>query len=147
MNPLDIRFKDLDFPDDFLTARLKYCVRDANMETLGDIVKWAPYEWLRVPNFGLKSLKRLEEKLAEYGLMLRDRDGDTQFQQKIFVARWQPIATAPRDGTEFLASQNGAIDVVMWIDGRGFREAGGVQMHPDHWMRLPDPPEVYYDAP
>lgn len=53
---------------------------------------------------------------------------------------WRPIETAPKDGTEILASECGAIDVVKWWKG-GFREANNLRMHPDVWMPLPEPPK------
>ena len=70
-----------------------------------------------------------------------------------YAQRWQPIETAPRDGTrilfytphdpetgwlEFVAEshydKHGLVDtfVSQWQDG----------LEPTHWMPLPDPPEV-----
>lgn len=70
MNPLDVLLDDVDLPNDFLTKRIRWCVYNENMKTLGEIIKWPAYEWLRIPNFGIKSLARLEKALAEYGLEL-----------------------------------------------------------------------------
>jgi hypothetical protein len=62
---------------------------------------------------------------------------------------WQPIATAPRDGTPILAvDANGQIAVVAskWLKNRQhfthwyapiYDEA---VMNPTHWMPLPKPP-------
>jgi hypothetical protein len=66
------------------------------------------------------------------------------------VEGWMPIATAPKDGSEFLAYRRGAIatasrvprdDCEMWVFG-GYSAA--VECWPDikptHWMPLPPPP-------
>jgi hypothetical protein len=47
---------------------------------------------------------------------------------------WQPMSTAPTDGTWILTySQDGVIRVAMWIEGA---------IHePTHWMPLPPPPK------
>lgn len=63
---------------------------------------------------------------------------------------WQPIESAPRDGTSVLAiwcydpddPEKGSLthDVVRWCgwwDSNGF-----TQPEPSHWMRLPDPPRA-----
>lgn len=63
---------------------------------------------------------------------------------------WQPIETAPKDGTEFLAfyppgdyeDEDGTFDISWWDNTstreRGFLMIGGVE--PSHWMPLPPPP-------
>jgi hypothetical protein len=55
---------------------------------------------------------------------------------------WQPIETAPRDGTEILV-WGGGHDVasVWWQDGdEDVWFNGDVIVHPTHWMPLPKPP-------
>ena len=70
---------------------------------------------------------------------------------------WQPIKTAPKDGTEILAleyhgSPNprltiAAYAVVMWIPDDGWRDcsdmgaAGLYPFEPQYWMPLPEPPK------
>ena len=84
-------------------------------------------------------MKRIEitdlerRKLAEAGA------------QSIKSSRWQPISTAPKDGTEILAyadnkGQKGERMVLYW--DRGFWLWGAIAIHdPTHWMPLPEPPE------
>ena len=60
---------------------------------------------------------------------------------------WQPIETAPKDGTEVLLCEplSGGYHFIVvgafwrqldWITG------GGRQVDPTHWMPLPAPPEI-----
>jgi hypothetical protein len=61
-------------------------------------------------------------------------------------SRWQPMETAPRDGTRFLGCEPGyGVFIVSWqkhrgpvdeVDGRGWLAGEG----PTHWMPLPEPP-------
>jgi hypothetical protein len=66
---------------------------------------------------------------------------------------WQPIETAPKDGTELLGYQPAratiaaAIYVMRWedrgISGPAWYESeseGQERFFPTHWMRLPPPP-------
>lgn len=59
--------------------------------------------------------------------------------------QWQPIETAPADGTEFLAFSDGSYDVA-WCgrdkeDGSPNWFNGDVSVRPTHWMPLPEPPK------
>jgi hypothetical protein len=63
---------------------------------------------------------------------------------------WQPIETAPKDGTRFLApSIDGrTVTIGLWSDQWGgywddltVGHLNG-QWHPTHWMPLPPPPEA-----
>ena len=58
---------------------------------------------------------------------------------------WQPMNTAPRDGTEILASDYDAIEIVSWVGPRfDVRITGewtnreGEAMYPAWWQPLPD---------
>lgn len=63
---------------------------------------------------------------------------------------WQPIETAPKDGTAIIgfdaareSSQpalNG-VEFMRWVDGV-WRDPETWTCHPTHWMPLPAPPEV-----
>lgn len=59
---------------------------------------------------------------------------------------WQPIETAPHDGTSVLAwiphPHSGWVEIVWW-DGRFFDAARYLDTYeqPSHWMPLPDPPK------
>lgn len=61
---------------------------------------------------------------------------------------WQPIETAPRDGTPVLAACDGHVDILAfdtWTDLDG-RDVGhwitneGRIKRPQHWMPLPEVP-------
>ncbi len=64
---------------------------------------------------------------------------------------WQPIETAPKDGTPFLAfgispgqykfEYGDDIGVTRWKVGYGGSWSGG-PAYPTHWMPLPPPPEI-----
>ena len=61
------------------------------------------------------------------------------------AAMWQPIATAPKDGTEALVYDAGAIVIALWSteDGQsGWWDNGIMNPSPTHWMPLPAPPEA-----
>lgn len=64
-------------------------------------------------------------------------------------SQWQPIETAPKDGTSFLACNSKVIDwyqVVFYDDenpSAAWAVADGPNYHQamfTHWMPLPDPP-------
>lgn len=61
--------------------------------------------------------------------------------------QWQPIETAPRDGTEILAVESGSISCVRYIQNVGWRDysdigAAGIDpLEPTHWMPLPCAPK------
>lgn len=57
------------------------------------------------------------------------------------MSDWQPISTAPRDGTAFLAF-DGEINVGFWDRAASsWSISGEFTFHPSHWMPLPQPPE------
>lgn len=68
--------------------------------------------------------------------------------------KWQPIETAPKDGTRVLAvgHRGSNIDVIEWGNGRylgrvkGYNQAWvnnpGVEVNPTHWQPLPPPPAI-----
>jgi hypothetical protein len=60
------------------------------------------------------------------------------------MSEWQPIETAPKDGTEFLAFQPGwELDFAWWDQARGmWMDRHGDQTVPTHWIPLPPPPEA-----
>jgi hypothetical protein len=64
------------------------------------------------------------------------------------IGEWQPIETAPKDGTNFLACSeassvflahyaNGIVDSSSWGDDYGYMERRAT-----HWMPLPAPPST-----
>jgi hypothetical protein len=65
-------------------------------------------------------------------------DGDTS-------TAWQPIETAPKDGTDILLSdgvevtQGGWVAAVSMVGGAGWWSVAG-DLRPTHWMAFPAPP-------
>ncbi len=53
-----------------LSIRSNNCLKNAGIETLGDLVRRTEEQMLETRNFGKKSLEEIREKLAEYGLSL-----------------------------------------------------------------------------
>lgn len=59
-----------------LSVRSSNCLKNANINILGDLVRKTEDEMLQTRNFGKKSLEEIREKLAEYGLKLGMKDVD-----------------------------------------------------------------------
>ena len=64
------------------------------------------------------------------------------------VTDWQPIETAPKDGTKFLAYEGGAENKhyeCWWQDDfsnwSGWQDWWDSEPEPTHWMPLPEPPK------
>lgn len=68
------------------------------------------------------------------------------------MSGWQPIETAPRDGTRLLLWWNERAMISFWADRVGFKgwqpvsgevlNVGNRAMwNPTHWMPLPEPPK------
>ncbi len=63
---------------------------------------------------------------------------------------WQPISTAPKDGTTILAWQDSRVRLLRWKRVEGFPDGGYwdewharlSHVPPTHWMPLPEPPEA-----
>jgi DNA-directed RNA polymerase subunit alpha len=53
-----------------LSVRSVNCLKNDNIEYLGDLVQKTEAEMLRTPNFGRKSLNEIKEVLAQIGLHL-----------------------------------------------------------------------------
>lgn len=73
-----------------------------------------------------------------------------------YCPRWQPIETAPKDGTEILVFVGGTIIIGSWSNGSVLRDEGwydaeaGVKfvnglLDPTHWQPLPSPPREPVD--
>ncbi len=65
----DIPIKDLEF-----SVRSLNCLQQENIRTLGELAQKRASDLLAIKNFGKKSLYEIREKLAQYGLSLRDDD-------------------------------------------------------------------------
>ncbi len=62
-------------------------------------------------------------------------------------SEWQPIGTAPKDGTKILIFEAyvgtaGIMRVSRWRDDTIPSGWMGAENTPSHWLPLPDPPEV-----
>src|SRR6476659_3674689 len=53
-----------------LSVRSYNCLKNANIQTIGDLVQKSEAEMLRTKNFGRKSLNEIKEILANMGLSL-----------------------------------------------------------------------------
>ncbi len=59
-----------------LSVRSSNCLKNADINILGDLVRRTEDEMLQTRNFGKKSLEEIREKLAEFGLKLGMKDVD-----------------------------------------------------------------------
>jgi hypothetical protein len=67
------------------------------------------------------------------------------------MSDWQPIDSAPKDGTEILGHNDGVYAIVSWqthrtmtgIYGNWADRAGYLESYerPTHWQPLPEPPK------
>ncbi len=64
---LEYRTDDLDF-----SVRTYNCLRKAHVETLGELVQYSEADLLGIRNFGRKSLNEVLEKLASFGLKMKE---------------------------------------------------------------------------
>ena len=62
---LDILIDDME-----LSIRSVHCLLNANIVTIGELVKLTQYDLMRLPNLGRKSLREIREELANYNLAL-----------------------------------------------------------------------------
>jgi proline-rich tail region repeat protein len=59
------------------------------------------------------------------------------------MSEWQPIKTAPRDGSWFLGGAHGCSPIIAYWSGWDLdvKDArSGSRVYPTHWMPLPVPP-------
>jgi hypothetical protein len=73
-------------------------------------------------------------------------------QHEVEMSEWQPIETAPKDGTTilaFFADRVGYVarqdvQAVAWRENDGWAstQTGWTLAWPTHWMPLPDPPKA-----
>lgn len=62
--------------DEFdLSVRTRNCLKNADIKTIGDLIKKTEQEMLRTKNFGRKSLNELKKVLSEKGLGFRGQEG------------------------------------------------------------------------
>lgn len=72
--------KILDTPIDAinLTLRSFNCLKRAGIDTVGDITRRAYSEMFKIKNFGKKSIKEVEDKLAEMGLSFSEESEEPE---------------------------------------------------------------------
>ena len=61
------------------------------------------------------------------------------------MSEWQPIETAPKDGTMILAFGKQEIYLIFWVKGYWINREYDYLVPNDtytHWMPLPNPPEM-----
>jgi hypothetical protein len=58
------------------------------------------------------------------------------------IPKWQPISTAPKDGTNILIfeADEGTVRISRWRDDTIPTGWAGSDRAPSHWLPLPDPP-------
>jgi DNA-directed RNA polymerase alpha subunit len=69
-NPNDLSIEELE-----LSHRSKNCLRSANIQTVGDLVKRTEIDLWKIQNFGRKSMNEIREVLSMLGLSLREASG------------------------------------------------------------------------
>lgn len=57
-----------------LSVRSYNCLKRANIQTVGEMIKYSEHDIMNVRNFGKKSLDEINEKLAALGLSLRKEE-------------------------------------------------------------------------
>lgn len=71
---MDLRNKPVDELE--LTVRTYHCLKNANIQTIGELLARTEWDLLRSKTFGRKSLNEIRKVLSDFGLRLRTRDDD-----------------------------------------------------------------------
>lgn len=72
----------------------------------------------------------------------------TEYIRADLVPQWQPIDTAPKDGTYVIGLFNGLVAQMKWSNGSGshcyhwMALGRWTPIDPTHWMPLPEPPKT-----
>ena len=78
-----------------LSVRSYNCLKNANIQTIGDLVQKTEAEMLRTKNFGRKSLNEIKEILGEFGLefgMRFDAEGRLLMpRDSAFLSDWMTL--------------------------------------------------------
>ena len=73
MNNLDRKVDDLELP-----IRVMSGLKTNGIDTVGDLVKLTEVEFLRTPNFGMKSLNEIKEVLSGMSLEMGETNGEAK---------------------------------------------------------------------
>lgn len=99
--------------------------------------------------FTLDGKSRLVPVEPTYDMAILSLDGGLDYRLGVKAAPpppqqspWQPIATAPKDGTEILMLRPSGKRIVVWWDANGWKSGDGVghlALTPHaKWMHLPE---------
>lgn len=61
----------------------------------------------------------------------------TRLREAATLLRWQPISTAPKDGTRMLGCSGSSVMIVVYRRGSWESDAGEYCSPPTHWQPLP----------
>jgi len=140
-----------------LRERIHQCLWREGIKTLGDICAKTDYELLRVPNFGVQSLMDVKNALLVFNLELAKNPSEHK-KHPCLLARWQPIETAPKDGTIILATNSEWVATMSFMSTSSSNTSDGyfhfrgvfgssknfdLSNQPTHWVRLPRPLEPH----
>ena len=119
-----------------------------NIRTLGELSQKTEKEMLQMIGVGNVVVKEIKKALIEFDLTLAEQPAPPKKEPRL-IARWQPIETAPKDGTVILAATDEWVATARWcrdhftmgsvhgLEARAFDLAH----QPTHWVYLPWPPE------
>lgn len=95
----------------------------------------------------LEALLNYKQADAEGIMVLTSRQAIHEiadYIQTITAPQWQPIDSAPRDGTRILCfySFAGGYDILEWDNEKNeWNDSRSGGWNPTHWMQLPTPPK------
>lgn len=91
----------------------------------------------------LAALRRLPDNPEFITVQALHREAISIVERELPESQWQPIETAPKDGSEFLSWSELSQWVTHWDEKSKIWKSGeGYGLKPTHWMPLPEPPEV-----
>ena len=108
---------------------------------------------MKACQIGCNNLNDANNLLAEcYGRIGKLADENERLKADAERIEWQPIETAPKDGTDILVMTGETMHVVRWINIHGDFDYWAVDDNkhgpftlrgkaPTHWMPLPEPPK------
>jgi hypothetical protein len=108
---------------------------------------YAEYELAQQGGADDDTMLALDERAVEAFNDWQDARRAVRTELKPGGAEWQPINTAPKDGTPVLGGNHAWVCEVHYAEGYGWYEKNnyptdswGGETFPTHWMPLPQPP-------